>query len=57
MVERNGRRVWSGEYACSLCGERFRPDYSDPVKLTLFFDEHREEHFAEMKKDTEADRA
>jgi len=53
MVDRNGKRVWSGEYACSLCDGRFRPDYSDPAKLTQQFDEHRERHLAEMQKDVE----
>lgn len=31
----------------------FRPDYSDPAKLTQQFDEHRERHLAEMQKDVE----
>jgi len=25
MTIRDGKRVWSGEYACSVCDARFRP--------------------------------
>src|SRR5580765_7523834 len=26
MTHREGKRIWTGEYACSVCGQRFRPD-------------------------------
>jgi hypothetical protein len=44
MVIRDGKRAWSGEYACSICGQRFHPDPADPAKLTLQFSEHAEQH-------------
>jgi hypothetical protein len=44
MIIRDGKRVWSGEYACSICGLRFRPDPADPAKLTLEFSAHAEQH-------------
>jgi hypothetical protein len=46
MDIREGKRVWSGEYACSICGLRFRPDPSDPAKLSLDFSIHQEQHTA-----------
>jgi len=44
MTARDGRSVWSGEYACSICGRRFLPDATDSAKLTLDFDTHATEH-------------
>jgi hypothetical protein len=46
MTTREGKRVWSGEYACSICGLRFRPDPTDPVKLSLEFSTHKDQHIA-----------
>jgi hypothetical protein len=46
MAIREGKRVWSGEYACSICGLRFRPDPIDPAKLSLDFSIHQEQHSA-----------
>ena len=37
MTSREGKRVWTGEYCCSICGMRFRPDPTDPEKLSLDF--------------------
>jgi len=48
MANREGKRVWTGEYACSICGLRFRPDPTDPAKLSLDFSKHQDEqHTAE----------
>ena len=44
MASRDGRSVWSGEYACSICGLRFLPDAVDPAKLTREFEMHAAEH-------------
>jgi len=44
MTNREGKRVWTGEYACSSCGLRFRPDPSDPGKLFLDFSIHKDQH-------------
>jgi hypothetical protein len=46
MTNREGKRVWTGEYACSICGLRFHPDPADPGKLSLEFSMHRELHLA-----------
>jgi hypothetical protein len=46
MTNRDGKRVWSGEYACSLCGLRFRPHPADPARLSDDFSIHREQHTA-----------
>jgi hypothetical protein len=46
MTSREGRRVWSGEYACSICGQRFYPDPADPARLTANFSIHKEKHEA-----------
>jgi hypothetical protein len=46
MIIRDGKRVWSGEYACSICGLRFRPDPADPAKLFLDFSAHKDQHAA-----------
>jgi hypothetical protein len=32
--------VWVGEYECSVCQMRFRPDPSDPGKLSREFGVH-----------------
>jgi hypothetical protein len=47
MINREGRSAWSGEYACSICGQRFHPDPSDPAKLTSDFETHKGNHPAE----------
>jgi hypothetical protein len=44
MSTRDGRSVWSGEYICSICGQRFLPDAADPAKLTRDFEAHATEH-------------
>jgi hypothetical protein len=46
MTNREGKRIWTGEYACSLCGLCFRPDPTDPKKLSLDFSAHKGEHLA-----------
>jgi hypothetical protein len=46
IATRDGKRVWAGEYACSICGRRFRPDPTDPGKLSLDFSIHRDQHHA-----------
>jgi hypothetical protein len=50
MASREGKRVWTGEYACSICGLRFRPDPTDAEKLTLDFAKHRDQHSATTTK-------
>ena len=47
MTVREGKRVWSGEYACSICGLRFRPDPTDPAKLLRDFEAHKDQHPSE----------
>jgi hypothetical protein len=42
MVIRSGKPCWSGEYECSICGLRFRPDPNDAAKLSREFAEHGE---------------
>jgi hypothetical protein len=42
MASREGKSVWTGEYACSICGLRFHPDATDPAKLSLDFSKHQE---------------
>jgi hypothetical protein len=44
MASREGKSVWTGEYACSICGQRFHPDSSDPAKLTEDFSKHSVQH-------------
>jgi len=44
MTVREGKRIWTGEYACSICGLRFRPDPTDPAKLSLDFSKHQDQH-------------
>jgi hypothetical protein len=46
MTDRNGKRVWTGEYACSICDQRFRPDPTDPAELSREFSTHRDEQHA-----------
>jgi hypothetical protein len=55
MTNREGKSVWSGEYACSFCGLRFRPDPKDPAKLTLDFSNHQDEHRSEMVENKNSD--
>jgi hypothetical protein len=49
MTSREGKSVWSGEYACSICGLRFQPDPKGPAKLTLDFSIHSEQHPAAVE--------
>jgi hypothetical protein len=42
MMIWEGRRAWSGEYACSICDLRFRPDLTDAAKLSRDFAAHKE---------------
>jgi hypothetical protein len=44
MTVRDGKSVWTGTYACSICGLRFHPDPTDPGKLTLDFSKHKNQH-------------
>jgi hypothetical protein len=44
MTVRGGKRIWTGEYACSICGLRFRPDPTDPAQLSLDFSKHQDQH-------------
>jgi hypothetical protein len=44
MANREGKSVWTGDYACSICGLRFRPDPADPGKLSLDFSTHKDQH-------------
>jgi hypothetical protein len=55
MTSREGKSVWSGEYACSFCGLRFRPDPKDPAKLTLDFSNHQNGHRSEMGENENSD--
>jgi len=50
MSIRDGKSVWTGEYACSICGLRFRPDPADPAKLSVDFSAHKEQHTAAISK-------
>jgi hypothetical protein len=50
MTSREGKSVWTGEYVCSICGQRFRPDPADPVKLSADFAAHKDLHAAAMEK-------
>ena len=50
MVVRNGKSCWGGEYECSICKARFRPDPGDVAKLSRDFENHRvREHTQEVK--------
>jgi len=44
MTDREGKRIWTGDYACSICGLRFRPDPTDSGKLSVDFSAHKEQH-------------
>jgi hypothetical protein len=44
MTNREGKRVWAGEYACSKCGQQSRPDPTDSGKLSLDFSIHKYKH-------------
>jgi hypothetical protein len=44
MTIREGKSNWTGEYACSICGLRFRPDPADPAKLSADFAAHKDQH-------------
>jgi hypothetical protein len=44
MANREGKTIWTGEYVCSICGQRFRPDPTDPGKLFLDFSIHKCQH-------------
>jgi hypothetical protein len=50
MAIRDGKRIWTGDYACSTCGLRFRPDPTDPSKLSRDFSIHKEQHHAAIGK-------
>jgi hypothetical protein len=52
MADRDAKRVWTGEYACSICDERFRPDPAEPGKLFREFSTHQEEHATDAAKRT-----
>jgi hypothetical protein len=57
MTNRKGKSVWTGEYACSICGQRFHPDAADPAKLTLDFSKHAVQHPASSGKQEHSDPA
>jgi hypothetical protein len=46
MTNRNGKTVWSGEYACSICDLRFRADPADAGKLSREYEAHKAQHHA-----------
>jgi hypothetical protein len=46
MADRNGKTVWSGEYACSICDMRFRADAADAEKLSREYEAHKEQRHA-----------
>jgi hypothetical protein len=48
MTNRQGKRVWTGEYACSICGLRFHPDPTDAAKLSRDFEIHKDQHHAKQ---------
>jgi hypothetical protein len=50
MASRDGKSVWTGEYACSICGLRFRPDPADPARLSVEFSAHQELHAPAIEK-------
>jgi hypothetical protein len=50
MTNQEGKRIWTGEYACSICGLRFRPDPTDAGKLSLDFSTHKDQHPAATDK-------
>jgi hypothetical protein len=50
MVARDGKSCWSGEYRCSICGARFRPDPGDAARLTREFAEHEAREHAQEER-------
>jgi hypothetical protein len=40
MTDWEDKSVWTGEYACSICGVRFRPDPINPARLSFEFSIH-----------------
>jgi hypothetical protein len=46
MTNREGKRIWTGDYVCSICGLHFRPDPTDPSKLSVDFSAHKDQHAA-----------
>lgn len=46
MANREGKRIWTGDYSCSICGLRFRPDPTNQGKLSLDFSMHKDQHDA-----------
>jgi hypothetical protein len=40
MTNREGKRIWTVQYGCSICDLPFRPDPTDPGKLSLDFSTH-----------------
>jgi hypothetical protein len=57
MTDRNGKRIWTGEYACSICGQRFRPDPADAGKLFREFSAHKDDHAAATEHSEESTRS
>jgi hypothetical protein len=53
MTAREGKSIWTGIYACSICGMRFRPDPTDPTRLSVDFSAHKDQHPAATTKQTE----
>jgi hypothetical protein len=52
MTNRNGKTIWSGEYACSICDLRFRADPADAGKLSREYEAHKEQrHGANGKRE------
>jgi hypothetical protein len=50
MIGRDGKSCWGGEYQCSVCGQRFRPDPADAARLTREFEVHAaREHASEAQ--------
>ena len=50
MTNQEGKRIWTGEYARSICGMHFRPDPTDPAKLSVEFSVHKDQHPATISK-------
>jgi hypothetical protein len=49
MTVRDGKSVWTGSYACSVCDLRFRPDPNDPARLSVEFAKHLEEQHSAVE--------
>jgi hypothetical protein len=56
MINREGKSTWSGEYACSICGQRFHPHASEPAKLSNDFETHKQQHHNQIGPDEDANR-